>query len=78
VAQEYARCNIRSVVLAPGLLNIGLGAALPAEIQQHKLDHSLLGLISAESVAETIAFLASPAADFINATTLHLDGGITY
>ncbi|HET9139276.1 SDR family NAD(P)-dependent oxidoreductase [Actinophytocola sp.] len=78
VAQEYARYNIRSVVLAPGLLDLGLGAALPVEIQQRKLDHSLTGTISGASVAHTIAFLAGPHADFINATTVHINGGIAY
>lgn len=78
VAQEYARFNIRSVVLAPGLLDTGLGAALPVEIQHRKADHALLGRGSGESVAETIAFLASPQADYINATVVHVDGGVAY
>jgi 3-oxoacyl-[acyl-carrier protein] reductase len=78
VAQEYARFNVRSVVLAPGLLDTGLGAALPVEIQHRKADHALLGRGSGESVAATIAFLASPDADDINATVVHVDGGVAY
>lgn len=76
VAQEYARFNIRSLVLAPGLLDTGLGAALPAEIQHRKANHILLGVGSGGAVAETIAFLASPHADAINATVVQIDGGI--
>lgn len=78
VAQEYARFNIRSLVLAPGLLDTGLGAALPAEIQHRKTDHALLGIGAGAAVAETIAFLSSPDADYINATVVHIDGGIAY
>jgi 3-oxoacyl-[acyl-carrier protein] reductase len=78
VAQEYARFNIRSLVVAPGLLDTGLGAALPVEIQQRKANHALLGAGSGTEVAETIAFLASPDADYINATVVHIDGGIAF
>lgn len=78
VAQEYGRFGIRSVVLAPGLLDLGLGAAVPVDIQTRKADRALLGVGSGESVAATIAFLASPQADYINATVVHVDGGIAY
>jgi 3-oxoacyl-[acyl-carrier protein] reductase len=78
VAQEYARFNIRSVVLAAGLLDVGLGAALPAELTRAKMAHSLLGQANGESVAATVAFLASPAADYINATVVNIDGGVRY
>jgi 3-oxoacyl-[acyl-carrier protein] reductase len=76
VAQEYARFNIRSLVLAPGLLDTGLGAALPPEIHARKPGRTLLGVGSSAAIAETIAFLASPHADYINATVVHIDGGI--
>ena len=78
VAQEYAGYNIRSVVLAPGLLDTGLGAALAPEIQQRKIDRALLGLGEADGVAATIAFLASSDADYINATVIRTDGGLAY
>jgi 3-oxoacyl-[acyl-carrier protein] reductase len=76
VAQEYARFNIRSVVLAPGLLDVGLGATLPPATQASKLEHSLLGIGGGESVAATIAFLAGPEADHITASVVRIDGGI--
>lgn len=78
VAQEYARYNVRSVVLAPGVLNAGLGDAMPSEARQSKIDRSLLGLGDAGSIAATIAFLTSPDADYINATVLRSDGGLAY
>ncbi|GAA3837874.1 hypothetical protein GCM10022243_00450 [Saccharothrix violaceirubra] len=78
VAQEYGRYGVRSVVLVPGLLDTGLGAALAPELQQRKIDRSLLGLGSAEQVAATVAFLAGPDADYINATVIRQDGGLVY
>lgn len=76
MAQEYARYNVRSVVLAAGLLDVGLGVALPPEIQHRTRNRSLLGAGSGDTIAETVAFLAGPNADHINATVLHVDGGV--
>jgi 3-oxoacyl-[acyl-carrier protein] reductase len=78
VAQEYSAYNIRSVVLAPGLLDIGLGAQLDPAVKSRKASRSLLGIGEGESVAATIAFLAGPEADFINATVIRSDGGVVY
>ena len=36
-----------------------------------------LGVIQPEAVAETIAFLLSPAAEYITGITLPVDGGMT-
>lgn len=78
VAQEYSSRGIRSVVLAPGLLDDGLGARLAPDIQRRKAERSLLGVGPAASVAATIAFLASADADFINAAVVRSDGGVAY
>ncbi|ALG12245.1 hypothetical protein AOZ06_40110 [Kibdelosporangium phytohabitans] len=78
MAQGYGKYGVRSVVLVPGLLDTGLGAVLVPELQQQKVDRSLLGLGSAGQVAATIAFLAGPDADYINATVLRQDGGLAY
>jgi 3-oxoacyl-[acyl-carrier protein] reductase len=78
VAQEYSAYNIRSVVLAPGLLDTGLGNRLAPQLQAQKTGRSLLGLGTGESIASTIAFLAGPGADYINATVIRSDGGVVY
>jgi 3-oxoacyl-[acyl-carrier protein] reductase len=78
VAQEYGPRGIRSVVVAPGLLDTGLGAQLPPDVHRRKAGRSLLGLGDAGSVAATIAFLAGAEADYINADVLRSDGGIVY
>ncbi|WP_405584595.1 SDR family NAD(P)-dependent oxidoreductase [Streptomyces sp. NBC_01190] len=78
VAQEYSSYNVRTVTFAPGALNAGLGAALPPAQRRRLSDRSLLGLGEAQPTSETIAFLASPAADYINATLIRADGGMRY
>jgi 3-oxoacyl-[acyl-carrier protein] reductase len=78
VAQEYGGHGIRTVVLAPGFLDSGLASAVPEPIRRLKAERTLLGVGSSAGVAETIAYLASADADFINATTIRMDGGIAY
>jgi 3-oxoacyl-[acyl-carrier protein] reductase len=78
VAQEYSSRGIRSVVLAPGLLDTGLGARLEPKIAERKVARTLHGVGDAESIASTIAFLSSADADFINGALVRSDGGIAF
>lgn len=78
VAQEYARYGVRTVVLAPGLLDAGLGAEIPPSVHEVKQVRSLAGVGSAADVAETVAFLAGPHSRYINAATVRIDGGMAY
>lgn len=78
VAQEYARFGVRTVVLAPGLIDAGLGAEIPESVREVKRARSLADIGSGRDVAETVAFLAGPHARYINATTVRLDGGMAY
>lgn len=79
VAQEYASYNVRTVVLAPGILDTGLGSAIPPQQQRRLADRGLSDQQgSGVQVADTIAFLSSAAADSINATVIHADGGLRY
>ncbi|MFD6289862.1 MULTISPECIES: SDR family NAD(P)-dependent oxidoreductase [Streptomyces] len=78
VSQEYASYNIRTTTVAPGILDTGLGAAVAGPQRRRMTDRSLLGIGEAGQTAETIAFLASPAADYINATVIRTDGGMRY
>lgn len=75
VSQEYASYNVRTVTVAPGILNSGLGAAVAPTQRRRMADRSLLGLGEAQQTADTIAFLSSAAADYINATLIRTDGG---
>ena len=78
VSQEYASYNIRTAVVAPGILDTGLGASVAPAQQRRMVDRSLLGLGKSEQTAATIAFLAGPEADYINATVIRTDGGMRY
>jgi 3-oxoacyl-[acyl-carrier protein] reductase len=78
ISQEYARFGIGTCVLAPGLIDVGLGARLPAQYQEAKAGRFLLGAARANEVAGIAAFLASPTARHINATTVHADGGAMF
>ncbi|GGK86654.1 SDR family oxidoreductase [Mangrovihabitans endophyticus] len=78
VAQEYRGYGVRTVVLAPGLLDTGLGEALDPRIVREKAERSMLGIGSGERIAATAAFLASADADYINAVVIRADGGLVY
>jgi 3-oxoacyl-[acyl-carrier protein] reductase len=78
VAQEYAGRGISTCVLAVGLIDIGMGARLPPEIQQAKLRKILGGGAKPEEMAGIATFLASDAATYINATVVHVNGGIDF
>jgi 3-oxoacyl-[acyl-carrier protein] reductase len=78
VAQEYSSRGIRSVVLAPGLLDAGLGSRITPRVQQRKLERTLGGIGDAGAIASTIAFLSSRDADFINGAVLRSDGGVAF
>jgi 3-oxoacyl-[acyl-carrier protein] reductase len=78
VAQEYAGYNIRSVVIAPGLLGTGLGAAMDPALRDRKAERFLLDVGDTGSVAATIAFFAGPEADFVNASVVRIDGGFRF
>ncbi len=78
VSQEYASYNIRTTTFAPGILDTGLGASVVPAQKRRMVDRAILGLGEAQQTAETIAFLATPAADYINATVIRADGGMRY
>jgi len=78
IAQEYRNYNIRTVVLALGLIDTGLGAELTDEQRDRLADMSLAGMGEPRHAAATLAFLTSPGADFINAAVLRADGGIRF
>jgi 3-oxoacyl-[acyl-carrier protein] reductase len=75
VAQEYADYNIRTTVLAPGIIDGGLAAALPDVIRKQKLERMLSGSVALDEVAAAIGFLVSADADFFNGALLPMDGG---
>jgi 3-oxoacyl-[acyl-carrier protein] reductase len=52
-------------------------AELPEAIKKQMLDHiPLARLGNVSEIAETVAFLASPAAAYITGETIHVNGGM--
>lgn len=78
ISQEYARYGIQTCVLAAGLIDVGLGSRLGERDQQAKLSRVLHGAAQPREMARIAAFLASPAATCINATTVSADGGVRF
>lgn len=79
VAQEYAAYNIKTAVVAPGLLDTGMSTDIPDRYRTPIADRSLsVSEESGQRTADVIAFLSSSAADHINATQLNVEGGVKY
>jgi NAD(P)-dependent dehydrogenase (short-subunit alcohol dehydrogenase family) len=77
VSRELGRYNIRVNLLAPGLLDVGLGRMLPQHRIQEYLSQCPLGRTgTAEEVARMAVFLVSPENTFMTAAKITLDGGI--
>ncbi len=77
LAKELARYNIRVNCVAPGLLEEGVGRMVPEKDRAEYARHCTAGRLGrVEEVAETIAFLASDAASYINAQNIFIDGGL--
>jgi 3-oxoacyl-[acyl-carrier protein] reductase len=81
LAQEAAALNenhnIRVLSVSPGFVETDMTAGIPEKIKE-----KYLGMIpakrfgTADDVAETIAFLLSDKASYINGTNIHINGGL--
>jgi len=76
-AKELAPRGVTVNAVAPGYIETEMTKALPDEVKE-----SFLKLIplkrpgSPDDVAEVVAFLASPASDYITGQVIHIDGGM--
>jgi NAD(P)-dependent dehydrogenase (short-subunit alcohol dehydrogenase family) len=81
LAMEYVHKPIRFNAVAPGgmMTNIGANFKIPegADIALIQRYSGLRGLVEVEDVADTVAFLASPAARGYHGACLTIDRGIT-
>jgi NAD(P)-dependent dehydrogenase (short-subunit alcohol dehydrogenase family) len=79
LAVGLAEFNIRSNAVGPGPILTGMGAG---EFEDEERKNRLLSRVlrgrlgRPEDVASAILFLASDEADFVNGTTLYVDGGV--
>ena len=77
LASELKRFNIRVNCVVPGMMEGGVAKAVPEELRKHFIEHCAAGRIgTAKDVAETVCFLASDKASYINGQKLFVDGGV--
>ena len=77
LAREVGSRNITVNCVAPGFIDTDMTRALPEAQRQALLGHIPLGRLgAAEDIAAAVVFLASPAANYISGTTLHVNGGM--
>jgi 3-oxoacyl-[acyl-carrier protein] reductase len=81
LAQEAAALNgshnIRVLSVSPGFIETDMTVALPGAIKEKYLDMIPAKRFGkADEIAETIAFLLSDKASYINGTTIHINGGL--
>lgn len=77
LARELASRNITSNVVAPGLVDTDMTAAMPAQARDATLDKvPLRRMATVGEVAAAVAFLASDDAGYITGAVLPVDGGL--
>jgi NAD(P)-dependent dehydrogenase (short-subunit alcohol dehydrogenase family) len=76
VASQYGSRGIRCNAVAPGLvLTPAVGHMTPEQLEAAKTLYPMPRLCTPEDVANTVLFLASDEAAFVNGTTLMVEGG---
>ncbi len=77
VARELASRNVQANAVAPGYIETEMTAHLPAEARNAFLSQIPMKRPgSPQDVARVVAFLASPASDYITGQVIPVDGGM--
>ena len=77
LAKEIASRGVTVNAIAPGFITTDMTAALTAEVQEAVQKAIPLGTFGTpQDIAETVAFLASPAARYITGQVISVDGGM--
>ena len=77
LAAELKRFGIRVNSVVPGLIDGGVGAGVPEALRKDFIAHCAAGRAGkAREIAETICFLASERASYINGQNIAVDGGL--
>ena len=77
LATEVGSRGITVNCVAPGFIETDMTAELPEDIKKQMLARIPINRLgSVNEIAETVAFLASPAAAYITGETIHVNGGM--
>ena len=77
LAREVGSRNITVNCIAPGFIDTDMTRALSEQQRNALIQQIPLGRLGRpEDVAAAVAFLASPAADYVTGCTLHVNGGM--
>ncbi len=77
LAQEIGSRGITVNVVAPGFIDTDMTRALPDAVKEELLKRiPARKLGSTDDIANTVAFLASDAANYITGETIHVNGGM--
>ncbi|GGP40581.1 3-oxoacyl-ACP reductase FabG [Streptomyces abikoensis] len=77
LAKELGSRGITVNIVAPGLTDTDMTAALPEERKQHILEQIPLRRAAApEEIAHAVKFIASPEAAYITGAVIPVDGGV--
>jgi 3-oxoacyl-[acyl-carrier protein] reductase len=77
LAREVGSRNITVNCIAPGFIDTDMTRALSEQQRTALIETIPLGRLGRpEDVAAAVAFLASPAADYVTGCTLHVNGGM--
>jgi 3-oxoacyl-[acyl-carrier protein] reductase len=77
LAREIGSRNITVNCVAPGFIDTDMTRALPDEQKKALLTQIPLGRLgSVQDIAAAVAYLASPGADYVTGTVLHVNGGM--
>ncbi|MEZ5749314.1 MAG: SDR family oxidoreductase [Caenibius sp.] len=83
IAKEEGRFGIRANMVAPGIIDAGLGSAFLKELytpevwEMQRKRIALQRFGDGEDIGDAVAFLASPRAAYITGQTIIVDGGFS-